>query len=239
MDREGIHVFGVMPKRLGEADLYNLLQPWFEQLKPSTDTGYPCSVMNSEGETTREFVTSLQDLEALATDGVSGGFNLPRDPPVYYDQMPVSVDIYQEDGNLFPIPAYRLYVHWDDLSPSSDYGRKNIQSLLDLVTHMHEYYDLRYTYGFASYEAPPLSDSQYHLTYEEIEDGSVDTLYWLNIFPPSIVEQFGHERVTSAPAFEIRKMDSGAVLLVVDEDPVEYNQDKWTAIEECLELTAV
>jgi hypothetical protein len=44
---------------------------------------------------------------------------------------------------------------------------------------------------------------------------------WLSIFPPSLVDMYGRERLLSAPAWHVEELDDGSILLVGWKDPTE------------------
>jgi hypothetical protein len=75
----------------------------------------------------------------------------------------------------------------------------------------HEYY-----YGEA--QRPPF-------TAESLAHDTYDHLSWLSIFTPSMVEHYGRETLLSAPAWQIRELVDGAILIVCHDDTVDWQED--------------
>jgi hypothetical protein len=50
-----------------------------------------------------------------------------------------------------------------------------------------------------------------------VNEQTVDTLYFINLFGPELVNKLGRDRLLSAPAWKIEELDDGGIFLVPTE----------------------
>lgn len=66
-------------------------------------------------------------------------------------------------------------------------------------------------------ETPFTAESLFHDEYQHLS--------WLSVFTPPMVRQYGRETLLSAPAWQIRELDDGAILIVCHDDTVDWQAD--------------
>jgi hypothetical protein len=71
---------------------------------------------------------------------------------------------------------------------------------------------------FAAGEPPATAESLAHNKYEHLS--------WVTVFTPPMIETYGRETLLSAPAWQIRELDNGAILVVSYQNPFDPNPDK-------------
>lgn len=128
--------------------------------------------------------------------------------------------------------------------PDSDEpDRAVVERTEDFVTFVERLYE-----GFAAYgpqpayvycplpgtrELLPNPESGITVSKAAVTDGVPSTVFWLQLYPPSMVERVGRERLLSAPAWHTEQLADGAVIVVVWETPSLY-----TDIEHSVEAVA-
>lgn len=68
-----------------------------------------------------------------------------------------------------------------------------------------------------------------------VQAGEVEELFWLQVFPPRMLDDAFRDRLATTPAVSHRSLDDGAVLLVAHERPTEWASD-YLAVAEHLGL---
>jgi len=66
-------------------------------------------------------------------------------------------------------------------------------------------------------------------TAESLSRGEYESLSWITVFTPPMVETYGRETLLSAPAWETRALTDGAVLVVGHGDPHDPNSNQHVA----------
>lgn len=90
------------------------------------------------------------------------------------------------------------------------------EELYDLVGGLYEHlvkhgHVVRYVCGLGPGEVMSARQTGTDFSVENAENGDVGEFFWLQIFPPDLVEQFGRETVLSIPAWQVRELADGAV----------------------------
>ncbi|WP_336331208.1 hypothetical protein [Haloarcula sp. CGMCC 1.2071] len=90
--------------------------------------------------------------------------------------------------------------------------------------------------GYKATDKPPLAaiaitpPHEHHLerppfTAKSLAHDTYDHLSWLSIFTPSMVEYYGRETLLSAPAWKVRELTDGAILIVCHSDITNWGVD--------------
>lgn len=88
----------------------------------------------------------------------------------------------------------------------------------------------------AAHAQPPMIRAGVHatdsppFTAESLAHDAYESLSWLTVFTPPVVETYGRETLLSAPAPIVTELDDGAVLLVAYDDPLDPQPDGYTDV---------
>lgn len=233
----GVDVFGLLSETRAESDLGTLFEPMLSQVECRSEQSDRVEYMvkrdsgaTQTGTATRTD-TVLEEIDAARSARVG----TPEDRMwLTRDHLPVCLRVYNHVDDFFQTPLYHLWHPAHALAEESHHGPENAKSVVDLALDLHSKMGTVYTYGFASYEQNPLADPDLHPDQESLRDGEVPDLHWLNVFPPSIVERFGRDVLLDAPAYRVEELADGSVLLVVQESPVEQDEDRWLVVQDHL-----
>ena len=163
------------------------------------------------------------EAEAYRSDAVS----LYKDDDNSY--LSVTVATHDADSDWYTLPsmsALSLGVSKSKLG-AGDFE----QRMLELLGHVeHVYLSInrcQYAYGLDSEHTSKInSDSGpgIPVSQESLADNRIEAVSWLMVFSPELVEEYGHEWLLSAPAWERRELDDGAIMLVASPDPTDWNE---------------
>ncbi|AXR79508.1 hypothetical protein AArc1_3203 [Natrarchaeobaculum sulfurireducens] len=141
----------------------------------------------------------------------------------------------EKDTDVLPtVETWHLYLwankyefgHRKDARTQAE-ARARVQQYLDLVELAVVETDPDYGFGkFGSIVSPKVVP-----TVDELLSARVLDVFWLNVFDSAAVERMGRERVLEAPAWEVRELETGHVMLVASDNPFEP-ADEWADGEE-------
>lgn len=66
---------------------------------------------------------------------------------------------------------------------------------------------------------------------DELPDPQVSQIFWLNLFKASTADDLGYDRLFTAPAWHVDELETGHILLVAADNPVEPAEE-WEGAEE-------
>lgn len=102
-------------------------------------------------------------------------------------------------------------------------NEKQLEAFLELVRDLYHAGDDRPAFGYGlqyhmgegvwQIGTPPVDG-------ESLADDRVNYAVWLNVFPPRLVETYGRETLLSAPVWRAEEFEDGAILLVLDDEPL-------------------
>lgn len=75
------------------------------------------------------------------------------------------------------------------------------------------------TYGFGTW--PDETDPDDVPSQEELDEGQIKNVFWLNIFPRDLIDSLGVESVEDIPAYKIEDLPGGLILVLATDNPVE------------------
>ncbi|MUV88972.1 hypothetical protein GJ629_02915 [Halapricum sp. CBA1109] len=75
-------------------------------------------------------------------------------------------------------------------------------------------------------------------TAQSLAHDEYERLSWITIFTPPVVETYGRETLLSAPAWETRELDDGAVLVIAYGDPHDPDRERYEAVAEHIGIEA-
>lgn len=120
-------------------------------------------------------------------------------------------------------------LEFDHSSLSRDETRRRIDDLADFLVRCYGRscavgHPPQYIFGASPTHVAKLRQDSGFLrtTIEGVRAGELEELYWLQLLPPQMAERVGRNRLASAPAPRVDKLDDGAVLLMSHEDPLQF-----------------
>ena len=171
------------------------------------------------GESTDRYATSRSPMDAVS---LRDEINNPSASPL--------LDTHGADADWFTLPslpAVSLDLATSDFEQSPDL-EATTRNLIDQVEHIYLSVDgCQYAYGLdvehqhklASDREPGIPVSQ-----ESLADNRIEAVSWLMMFSAELAEEYGHEWLLSAPAWERRELDDGGIMLVTSPDPTDWNE---------------
>jgi len=143
-------------------------------------------------------------------------------------RLSVTVATHDADSNWYTLPsmsALNLGVSKSKLD-AGDFEQRMLE-FLGHVEHVYQSIDAcQYAYGLDSKHTSKInSDSGLGIpvSQESLADNRIEAVSWLMVFSPDLVEEYGHKYLLSAPAWERRELDDGAIMLVASPDPTDWN----------------
>ncbi|MFC7047152.1 hypothetical protein ACFQH6_18695 [Halobacteriaceae archaeon GCM10025711] len=135
------------------------------------------------------------------------------------------------DGRPFPgvpiisLSVDRVYFH-DEVEIDIPTIDETVRTLTGLTTHLSAAMDPIHVAGYNSasdsaYEEYPFLD----FGLDELRTREIPDVFWLNIYRPADVEQFGRETLLSAPVWQVQELPDGSILLVMTESPYRIDYD--------------
>lgn len=130
-----------------------------------------------------------------------------------------------------PIADYPLFFVTDDTVNYEHAGefagsdaQQNTEWLVDDVVDWYEWLvdhgvDVKYVFGDGGNRRLTLAHDGPRFTEYQIENDRVGEIFWLQIFPPAMVETIGVDQLTSAPAYRVEELADGGYLLLQRPNP--------------------
>lgn len=103
------------------------------------------------------------------------------------------------------------------LEPDEEDSETAVHRYLNFIIHLYEYLEPWYGYGLFLLDGVGLGDEQ--PDFAAIRTGEIETLFWLNLFPPGLVDSIGRSKLEGAPAERVERLDDGGVLLLTNPYP--------------------
>lgn len=137
---------------------------------------------------------------------------------LWYKDLRLDLEINRESPYVPDVPYFSLMV-WSVLESYSDDDdaliRDRISQFLDIARPLAELADPTYAYGFIeNYEPEDVCPTE-----RDVREGTIENVFWINVFSEPAVTQLGEERLLSTPAWKIEKLSTGAIFLVVNDSP--------------------
>jgi len=124
-----------------------------------------------------------------------------------------------EEGPSLHLSWDRVYFRW---AHNSDRElEQNADTVAGTVESVYDVLDPLFVWGFMS-SPDELWNPTLETTVQRVSDGYVDALGWLTVFPPAAVQRYGRDAVLSAPAWVVRELADGGVMLVTNPTPVDF-----------------
>lgn len=191
--------------------------------------------INPAGQTDEEIAEKLlsgQHLDIGYGDTFSGFWLQPNGLPDYEsDQC--------EEVRKLPHARFRMQdvYFYPDTDEDETAVVERHRDLVALVTHVYEGFAVHgpqpiYVYGPHPATEQQLwgDDSDMTLPISAVTEGVPPEVFWLQIYPPKMVEKLGEQTLLSAPAWHTERLDDGSVLVAVYETPSLYTNGGY-AIE--------
>lgn len=235
-------LWGVLPA--GENPLAAAVEPWLNLMEFPTDANgrnvFPYSVRDANGNVHRETPSDPSTLDRVITNAdrftfKPTGIGGQAGNAIRYGDLPLEVTLWSEAASWPMGPVFCIQLPTRALTEDdSDAGRVEanlLQQFLELTIESHTRTDAVYSYG-NSVIGPRLMEDHPQRAVIEAADVEHLAMEWLLVLPPAVVGKVGRERFWNAPVWRIEELDSGAVLVVVDEDP------RWEAPQRPLPIRA-
>ena len=176
---------------------------------------YPYEV-RTDGEYIENRTANLDDVKRVFSDFGNG---------VLYrscGELTIRIGYNMDERHIPPAPVYTIGVNAAAFLPDEENElfetdvEDRITNIIDLVIQSYLRLQPLYVYGYGAtpdygYVSVPDRDA--------IENGDLPELYWLAVYSPALVSQIGRDRLLSAPAWRTERLDDGAVLIVVYQNP--------------------
>ena len=140
------------------------------------------------------------------------------------------LDTYDADADWYTLPsmpAVKMVLLASDLEDSPDL-EDTVQDVLDRIAFIYQSVDgCQYVYGLDVEHQTKLdrdSGPIIPVSQESLADNRIEAVSWLMVFSPELAEKYGREWLLSAPAWERREFDDGAIMLVASPDPTDWNE---------------
>lgn len=168
-------------------------------------------------------VETIEDIVAGIDSGVTASVELERNRTSVSIQKNADVD----SGPSRTLKNLYLWSWESEFRPPRDgwNGRSRDDATMryvDVIRTAVEITDPDYGYG----TYPEYTDPGTVPTYDDVLDGRVRGLFWLNLFGPKTIDILGRDRIESAPAWRVEELSTGHLLVVATDNPVDPSE-KW------------
>ncbi|MFC7047156.1 hypothetical protein ACFQH6_18715 [Halobacteriaceae archaeon GCM10025711] len=113
------------------------------------------------------------------------------------------------------VRAWLWDVRYGGEYPPFAFAAANVDAYFEFVALAAEATDPDYGYGTVGTEVDPAKIP----TPDHLAEGRISHVFWLNVWPEAVVDRLGRERVLSAPAWRVRELATGGVLVVAADNP--------------------
>jgi hypothetical protein len=232
-------IWAVLPD--GENTITAAVGPWLSLLEFPVDesgqTVYPYKIRDEDGHTDRGTTKGSTALKRAATgaDRITldtVGIDGQERNDIRYRDLRIRVTVWSDSAG-WPegaVSCLELSTRQftENGTDTGDVESGVLDQLLELAARSHREMNAIYSYGNSVIEARPIEN---HPRRSAIESGDVTQLAveWLQILPPTVVTDLGREALATG-AWRFEELESGAALVVVDEDP------RWEPPERSLSL---
>jgi hypothetical protein len=120
---------------------------------------------------------------------------------------------------------FSLNLHNVPLSRFQEVGkeRERASRIVDMVRGMASRFPTCYGDAHSSTDYyMGYNEDNYHLGYPR----SIETICWLNLYGPRLIEQLGRERVLSTPAYHLEELPHGSVLFLTRPTPADFASEE-------------
>lgn len=152
----------------------------------------------------------------VAIDSIAAGGTGTID--LWYEDLRLSLEINQESPYVPDVPSVSVMV-WSRLESYSEDDdaliRARVEQFLEIARPLAELADPTYAYGFVEkYEPEDVCPTE-----RDVREGTIENIFWLNVFSEPAIATLGEERLLSAPAWTVEKLSTDSIFLVVNDSP--------------------
>lgn len=178
-----------------------------------------CTVRYSGGYS-RQDKSTTEAIQQLA-QRQKGGIEL------WYGELRITLKFNPNDQNVSDdIPLVSARVMNSQFKLADKYPKEEVQGRVDQMIDFVESI-AQFTEPAFAYATTEAADGPLGLTKTELREGMhPKRVTWLMIFSDQMVDSTDRERLEAAPAWEVRTLETGSVLLVVTNNPV-YPDHEW------------
>lgn len=185
-------------------------------------------ITDDDLESIVSFLTEVCSVQRQPDGDVEAFVDELRKPTGYltleYGRTTFGFTLGTDDDAAVDLPTIHLWIDETYILPLDDESDEETLHRVDrLYNFLGELYEAfvatgstpLYVYGlnFAEWDIASDPDHTNFVSAERLLDRQVPGIYWFQIFPPGVVEELGPDRVRSCPAFRLKQLDDGAVLL--------------------------
>lgn len=174
----------------------------------------------------RRTASTVDELVADIDGELNGSIKLERDGlgmyvELNYEKLP-TLDV----SNLYLWTDEYSFHHGGEGRTQAE-GRDNVETYLDLVETAVEATDPGYGFGKHMAAVSP----RVVPTADDIYDSRYHDAFWLNIFDEAAVNSIGRETVMDTPAWRVTALDTGHVVVVAADNPIQPDS-QWDGATE-------
>lgn len=159
--------------------------------------------------TTEETEVAVDSLAACGTGRIE----------LWYKDIRFDLELNRESPYVPDVPYFSLMVWSRQFESYGDDADAEIQNrvgqFLDIARPLAELAGPTYAYGFIEKHEP----EDVSPTERDIREGTIEDIFWINVFSEPAITKLGEEQLLSAPAWTVEKLSTGAILLVVNDSP--------------------
>lgn len=176
--------------------------------------------------------------QATTTSEIVHDLESSNSASVGLDRNNISVRVeYDPDSEIDqhePLTSVRLWSWESEFKPpqSGWNGRSRDHATNEYVQAVSTaVMELTPDYGCGTF--PDHFSSGHMPTYDDVLDGRVRMVFWLNVFGPKNISLIGRDRIESAPVWLVQNLGSDHILVVTKDNPVRPS-DKWADATDAL-----
>lgn len=125
---------------------------------------------------------------------------------LHLDPTPVSDEKELESVSM----SFDDYYFWDN-SERGWKASENVEKVIELSKALYD--PVECLYGYADHELNEYPSE------EEILSGKITHLNWAMLFPKSLAEKMGKDRILTAPVWRVEELKDGGAILVMSSNP--------------------
>lgn len=229
-----ITLYGCFGPDHADLSLTSMVRQWVDILDFATegsDTIYPYDLSDDETKRIGK-AASLDELCELFSRYPDSRSAL-RSDGTRYRELPVRVAVSGTDSDNPYNPAYVVELQADAFTELADElgTRTAMERLIDLAGTSHERLEPEFSYLIPAYQNE--LQPYFHPDWERFAEGDPDAFTrtenrlvpWGFTLTPSAVERYGREHLLATPAYEVRELADGSIMIIVSETPIDEDYE--------------
>lgn len=138
---------------------------------------------------------------------------------LWYENLRFDLELNRGSPYVPDVPYFSLMVWSRQFESYGDDAeaeiRERVNQFLEIARPLAELAEPTYAYGFVEkYEPEDVCPAE-----RDIREGTIEDIFWINVFSEPAITKLGEERLLSTPAWTVEKLSTGAIFLVVNDSP--------------------